>query len=155
MGKIIRQIFPTRQPLTTVVVSATKVNENGKIDINYDKTSKPCRAIIDTGATHSVVSKRIIESLQLEAIGKRKVNTPSHDNHEVNDYQVVIGISLDERMTFNPTKGMKIDAHIFSIPVIASGSDFIEKQNIDVILGMDIIMRGHLSISEGLFIFSI
>lgn len=154
MGKIIRQITPQRQPITRVVVSGIKINVNGTIEIDKQKTSQPCRALIDTGATHSVVSKRIIDNLKLQSIGKTKVNTPSHDNHEVNNYHVIIGVSLDEKMQMDKD-GPYISANMLSIPLIVSGSDFIEKQEIDVILGMDVIMAGHLSISAGMFIFSI
>lgn len=152
MGKIIRKIS-LRQPLTKVIVSEVKII-NDKLRIG--KTSTPCNALIDTGATASVISSRIIKLLNLEPIGKTKVHTASHGNQDAYVYQIVIGISLDEKAELFPNGGIKITAdNWLPMPVHVTNSESISEQNFDVLLGMDVIMQGHLSVSDGVFIFSI
>lgn len=154
MGKIIKQIhLIEKKPIVTVLVSKILLN-NGKIDIDRGKISKPVLALIDTGATRSVVSKRIIDEIELKPKGKSQIHTPSNNNVSVNDYEAIISVSLDEKPIFKPN-GIFIQNNWLSIPLLVSESEFISIQNIDVILGMDVIMQGHLSISEGVFIFSI
>lgn len=55
-------------------------------------------------------------------------------------------------MTF---KGIEWTNNWLPISINACCSEGIEQQGFDVISGMDVIMQGHLSISDGIFIFSI
>lgn len=153
MGKITRQITPNRQPLTIVIVSALKT-ENNQLIIDKEKTTNPLTALIDTGANHSSISQKVINELNLQPISRIQLSTASEKNKISYLYQIVIGISLNEKPVMT-LKGIELMTNWLPISVNASCSEGIEEQGFDVILGMDVIMQGHLSISDGILIFSI
>ena len=77
----------------------------------------PVRALIDTGASHSVISAEIPEKLGLKPVGSIKINTPSSENHEC--YQYFMRVLLPAHnliyngvFTAAPLKGQNISCLI-------------------------------------------
>lgn len=157
MGKIIRGVSRnTRQPITAVLVSAVKETIEGntnKLKLNLDekRTVGPLKAIVDTGATSTVISERVAKQLKLEPKGKTQFSTPSNKNVISNMYDIILGISLDEKINI---KERSITANVIHIPLRVAESDCLG-ENCDVLLGMDIIMEGHLTVSHNMLVFSI
>ena len=79
-------------------------------------------ALWDTGATQTLISKRVIDALELEPIGKCKVEGYDGESEE-NLYIVHIGL---------PTRDVILDVMV---------TETIGK-SYDVVLGMDIINKG-------------
>lgn len=152
MGKIGRQIF-NNMPLTRVLIGTGKI-ENGIVTLDKNKKFMECRALIDSGATNIYISKKVINQLNLIPIAKSKFNSVSQNNNICNLYETVIGVSLNETHE-NINGKLRISGDISAIPIIVSGNEEIEHENFDMLLGMDVIMRGHLTISGNFFIFSI
>ncbi|MBP1526192.1 MAG: hypothetical protein H9Q65_05570 [Spiroplasma ixodetis] len=132
-------------------VSAIKYKENS-IEIDNTRVSNICCTLIDTGATGSVVSKKIIEELNLESVGTTDVITAS-DNIKRNIYNLIISIHPNPKINGKIDKeNINTNSDLVNIvlPVIEGKPD-----NYDIVLGMDIINKGHLTICSGAFIFSI
>lgn len=93
-------------------------------------TARSCTALIDTGATGSCVSGRLVSDLRLIASGK----TPTHG---------VAGLVhlpfyfIDLIIPFGD--------HHFTIPALQV-SEFSAHDHFDVLLGMDVLAQGHLSV---------
>lgn len=155
MKNIIRRIEYGR-PIATTFLAELKLTDNNKptnVIENKDKII-PCRALIDTGATISVISKKIIEDLKLKPISETIVGSVSHNNQKTNIYTVHMGIAVNERIV--PTaQGLRQNAEIIWFPISVVAGEAIHEQGIDCIIGMNVIMEGHLSIAAGHFIFSI
>lgn len=88
-----------------------------------------CKALYDTGATHSSISPRVVAELQLASIGNTivgvgggKLTTTSH----------LVNISLPNRVMFTMMRVAKIDLH----------------RDIDVLIGMDIIGAGDFAVTS-------
>jgi len=96
---------------------------------NNQPISKPIKAIalIDTGATSSVVNPDIIKNLNISPTGRTRINTPSDTDVECNQYKL---------------------AFVFPNGVIMESSDVIEAplqgQPIQCLLGRDILRHGVL-----------
>ena len=99
---------------------------------------QPFRALIDTGANCSCISKDVIDALGLMPIGKVPMRSASH-LIEADQYIVDLGVVLT---------GHTLEH---------SGMIVIECAQIDeyeVILGMDVIMAGSLQVTfDGRFVF--
>ena len=101
------------------------------------------RAILDTGATNTAVSKRLAERLQLVPSGKTKVLTAA-GQREVNTYQV--DVLLPFGSTVVPIERLPITEY-------DAPRDDVEPQ---VLLGMDVIQRGCLTVDfQGKWTFSL
>lgn len=130
---------------------------NGRNTIQIEEAYQ-CPALIDTGATSTVISQKIADLLKLEEIGKTNIMSASHDFVEVYMYDVAVGISVDEQIKMEEKNGTLFpitSASLVSVRLSAIASKSIEKQGIEMLIGMDLISQGHLTISQGIFIFSI
>lgn len=98
-----------------------------------------CTGLIDTGATCSCVNDRVITSLKLKSYSLTQMTTAS-GVVPTEEYQVDILISFEES----------------NVPIESVSVCRFHSETEDLIIGMDIILRGHLSISKkGLFAFSL
>lgn len=101
-----------------------------------DVTSRPvhrCNAVWDTGATSSMISRRVAEKLQLKSTGKIEIAG-------------VHGVTLADTYVVNLIFNNGFS--IFGLPV----SEADDGCGFDVLIGMDIISKGRLIIdglSEG------
>ena len=100
------------------------------------------RALIDTGATGSIISRKAADELKLAPLKKILVETGAgtvlKSAYRVNIHSIV----MDEEVT-------RVHHHIGVEVTEFPGGDF------DVILGMDLIMRGSLYVADGRFTFCI
>lgn len=90
----------------------------------------PAKALWDTGATSTCLSKEIVSRLDLQSFGYQKISTPSGSGI-VGQYR--INIMLNNEL------------QIQQITVLDSE---IGQQGIDVLIGMDIISLGDFAISN-------
>lgn len=97
---------------------------------NKLEISSNVRAIWDTGATGSVISKKVVNDLGLVPVGLQKVHTA---NGEVIKNTYVVDIGLPNRVLIQKVLVSEVDS-------LAS--------NCDVLIGMNIINLGDLSITN-------
>ena len=90
------------------------------------------KAIWDTGATNTVITKEVVAKLGLIATGFTEVNTASETNRRTNTYLVDIKLKAD----------LTVSAVQVTEGVILS------EKGIDCLLGMDIISLGDFSITN-------
>ena len=155
MGKISLPIINNRI-IIKVVLGSGKL-ENGNIIYSENKPVKEYRAMIDTGSGSSIITKKIVNELKLEPLGKEKfVSTIFDKDMKTNAYEVILGIYNKEpiRLSFNKRS---YNDSCFLIPTTAYliENNSMEKDGFDMILGMNEITEGHLTISDDSFIFSI
>lgn len=100
------------------------------------------RGLIDTGAQVTMLSPAAILLLGLRPRGKKLLGNVSNVARH-NTYLFVMGVwySIDEGQTMNDTKSYFAFDPVYGCDLRA-GSDF------DVLIGMDIIMQGDLSIAR-------
>lgn len=121
-------------------------------DINEQSISantNTFKALVDTGATHSVISTKVVQRLGLISIGKRTVVSASH-SVDANTYQAVIGIPIVEMV--DPIQKLgQIHSRFFVQQVTempSLGTTF------DLLIGMDIIQQCVLVVHQDMIIFS-
>lgn len=98
--------------------------------ISFLKNKMKSNTLIDTGATISCISKDVVKRLKLQPIGIDKVSTPS-GTAVLNKY--LIDISFKKNMIFK------------NIFVLESE---IGNQGIDLLVGMDILNKNDIMISN-------
>lgn len=97
---------------------------------NITKLTMPAKALWDTGATGTCISKELVQKLKLQPIGMQRIQTPS-GTAIVNQYKM--NIMLNKEVI------------VKNVSVIDSE---IGNQNIDILIGMDIITFGDFGISN-------
>lgn len=111
-----------RLPTSALILSNIRDNST-------ELVPKLWSAIWDTGATKSCITKRVAEDLKLIPVGKTTIGT-ANGNAEVDTYFIDIGLP----------NGMAIQQ------ILVSCADL--GQDIDVLIGMDIISLGDFSITN-------
>jgi len=101
--------------------TATNFNDATKIEI---------RGIWDTGATNTVITKKVIDALKLVPTGMTTVNTASEQGRQVSTY--VIDLYLNPQLVIS---GLQVTEGSIS-------------NNLDCLIGMDIINFGDFSITN-------
>lgn len=90
------------------------------------------KAIWDTGATNTVITKEVVSRLGLVSSGFTQVNTASENNKTTNTYLVDLKLKSDVTIsTVQVTEGV-----------------ILSEKGIDCLLGMDIISIGDFSITN-------
>jgi len=94
----------------------------------FNSDFKTFFALWDTGATGSVISKNVVEELELKSTGKEKV-------YHANGVSIVdtysVNILLPNDITFS---ALKVTEGVLS--------------GVDVLIGMDIILKGDLAVTK-------
>jgi len=93
-----------------------------------DKNFSKFKAVWDTGATNTVITKKIVEALELVPTGKAEMFSVNKKS-TVDTYIIDIGL---------PNKVLLRDVNVICGEI----------NNIDVLIGMDIIQSGDFSISN-------
>ena len=141
-----------RAAITSVsILDAAKYREHkqSKQPIYHGVT--PYRALIDTGATFTMISQRVASGLNLEPVGSEQVwgvNGPNwvltylfHVGFLDSTYQSPDNHDGDQHvMERGSTEISKY--HIYGTPII--GGELKDETSFDVLLGMDIISTGEL-----------
>lgn len=114
--------------------------------VEYMNENHVFRALVDTGATKTCVSKRVVDKLGLDAKGKQMMNSAS-DLAEVNEYRIHLTI---------PTKDSEYPTEIKTEHWInRSVMELLNPSGgYDILLGMDILERCNLFIARGDFFLS-
>jgi hypothetical protein len=94
-----------------------------------NRSSVTVNALWDTGATASCISKALAEKIGLISVGRRKLKGIS-EIYKANEY--IIDLNLNNGVVINN----------------ARVAEFLNCDNFDVIIGMDIITLGDLSITN-------
>jgi predicted aspartyl protease len=97
-------------------------------------------ALIDTGASCTCISAKVIRDLGLNPIGKQPVGGV-HGSQATNAYQFLTGIVFPQSVS---AAGI-MNATVMTFPV--TGVEFVPPGAFDVLLGRDIICQGHFSMS--------
>ena len=95
-------------------------------DPPHDLTAVPVRALLDTGATTSGVTRAVAQQLGLQSVGKRPVGTAG-------------GVIIVDRYLFRI--GLPIDGPLPFIFDELAGFELLESANYGAVLGMDVLRR--------------
>ena len=126
---------------------------NVLVGLPYDDSKPPSpfpfmenpsyKALIDTGATNTCISPKIIEDLSLIPEGKRPVLTATHET-SANLFHVSFYIPIAAQIG----KDLRFDAHETSNVEV---TEIMQPNNFDVLLGMDILASCSLFIAQNNF----
>ena len=109
----------------------------------------PFKALIDTGATSTMLSRRVIEQLQLQPVTKLQFANLAGTTW-VDGYLFHVAFYEQE-----PVVGSKDPSKIHIYKTVINGGGLSYNPSFDVLLGMDLITTGRLVIdSDGTFAFS-
>lgn len=89
---------------------------------------KKYKAIWDTGATHSVITRKIVQDLNLKPVGMTIVHTANGETHQK---QYIVNFYLPNQVMFVMLKVTEAPLH-----------------QTDILIGMDIISQGDFCISN-------
>jgi len=148
-----------RTAITPVaIIDISKREQQKKSNKELLEGVNPYRALIDTGATSTMLSNKVISDLGLIPVGPAKF----HGIHSVK-----IGVVYLFRVAFYgdvagkdllATRSIKTDKEVHKIyicPTDIEGGEIDEQPNFDVLLGMDVLRTGNLRIDKsGDFSFS-
>lgn len=111
---------------------------------------KSYTALIDTGASCTAITQKVIADLGFSPSGKQPVGGV-HGRRPTNVYQFAVGIAFPTGPAA-PT-GL-VNANVTTFPIV--GTEFISDATFDVLLGRDVLCRGVFSMSfDGHALFSI
>ena len=123
------------------------------IPSDVDEKSRPSvlrvyNALIDTGATSTAITARVVSEVGLSPIGKRDMISASHVT-STNNYLFQLGIpSLSQQPTGQVAGSITLFEGINGIEFNAGPAAF------DILVGMDVIRKGALTVSfDGHFTF--
>ncbi len=111
------------------------------------------KALLDTGASGTCISKKVVDKLGLSPIGKTTINSASHAGHVVSCYTVVVRITHQQVIKEKVSSDGKIVSQdivnsSISRPHIIEVVDFeAVGQEVDALIGMDIISTGLIVLS--------
>lgn len=111
------------------IVTECIVSKSADDNPNKNEHSTKCLAIWDSGATSSIITRRIIEKLKLQAVGVCQVAGIHGTEYE---YTYYINLMISGNMEF------------FTLEVTEG-----ELEDVDVLIGMDVISQGDFCISNG------
>lgn len=97
-------------------------------------------ALIDTGASCTCISPKVIKDLNLPPIGKQLVGGV-HGNNPTNLYQFQVVLAFPQSQQVSGVMRMNVLASL------VSGVEFVSSGGFDVLLGRDIICTGSFSMS--------
>lgn len=124
------QAFTSEYPqLSNVLINDVVIHKAYRPGIDPATEGKDFKALWDTGATHSVINQKVIDSLNLVQIGVTK--TYHAHGEEKNVPQFLVNIGLPNRV------------EIFNVRVTRGVIS-----NADVLIGMDIIGVGDFAVSN-------
>lgn len=135
------------QPINWLMKIAENLREFRKklgvvteIEVTNPQTKERCivKALWDTGATYTCLSKKMVEEMKLEQSGTYNLLTPLGVNNNVPSYNITL------RLDTNKSAHYQIKAGVFE-----GSKDF------DIVLGLDLILNGRLSmwVENGVFNF--
>ena len=105
------------------------------------------RALVDTGSTRTCITHRVITRFALQARSKLLVASATSGPERRRAYGYSLGLFCTDEETEHST--LYVIPHEFIAPW------FVDNDNFDVLLGMDILSRGHLTfLPTGAFSFS-
>ena len=116
------------------------------------KGMRPYKAMLDTGASSTCISSKVAQELNLQAIGLGEMISASERTAK-KKYLFAIGVTTIHKV--NPMgQSAEGSVHMFMPPIEGLEFHRDETTKFDVILGMDIIMRGSLKLDfDGHFSF--
>jgi Aspartyl protease len=120
------------QPLIDVSVG------NPDLNINSRKT---CQALIDTGATRTCITQRLVEQLGLPARQKVLVASATSFPERRRAYEFSIGLFCRSEIT--------TETALYVVPSLLVAPVFQNNSNFDVLLGMDVLSQGRLIFDVG------
>ena len=137
------------QPICDIFIGQ-EFSHNSKKQIEYIEKiqKKSYKALIDTGATASCITEKIANELNLFPFSKREVSNTT-GTHASNIYKVcfILPIDLVNRNTVSRNLNPFVNIEVIGI----MGGN----QNFDAIIGMDIISKGSLHITNGVYTFCV
>ena len=132
--------------VTVAIVDAAKYKEHKQSEKPVFQGALPCRALIDTGATSTMVARRVVEKMGLQQVTLMKVAglggvtwRPGYLFH----------VAFYDRPPMDPLERSRIQ--VLKRDIL--GGELTDEHTFDVLLGMDVLTTGQLYIDKDGFRF--
>jgi len=110
-------------------------------DIHFDRETY--LALIDTGATRTCITGNIIRRFDLQPVSKLLVASATSAPERRRAYEVSLGLFCSSDVMHSETTSLYVLNQPFVAPI------FIDNNNFDVLIGMDLISQGRLVFEMG------
>jgi hypothetical protein len=134
--------------LEIAIIDAAKHREHKQSSNVVLRGVKPFKALIDTGATTTMITTRVIEELQLQPVNKRLWHTEHGDRWRPAYLFHVAFYGETVAMGDSEEDGASQVNRIHICTKIINGGEINNEPSFDVLLGMDVICTGILTVSH-------
>jgi hypothetical protein len=132
--------------VTIAIVDAAKYKEHKQSDNSVFQGAVPFRALIDTGATSTMIASRVVAKLGLEQVTKIRVTGLGGTTWRPG---YLFRVAFYERPPTDPAEQSVIQ--VLKRDII--GGELTDEHTFDVLLGMDVLTTGSLTIDKDGFRF--
>ena len=151
MPKITGEINEKNQSIIDVIISPTPI----EIILPEDMRKHVFKGLIDTGASNSTISEEVVRKLALSSSGKTPMISASHEVIS-NVYKIYLGIPkrdyapiIDENDNL-----VSVDINIQYAQFITFVCELPNKDNFDVLIGMNVLKNCVLVVTGNMFVLS-
>ena len=143
--------------IRVAIYDAAKYNQHRQSNEPLFRGAQPFRTLIDTGATTTMISPNVVSALNLQAVGKVRMHSMAGDTYRraylfhvafyVAPYQQYV--QTDNDGAYDP--GI---SRTLVCKKLITGGELPPATTFDVLLGMDVISTGNLTMRcDGMFSF--
>ena len=131
-----------RAAVTTIaIIDAAQYSEHKTSNESILKGAVPFKALIDTGATSTMISRRVVTRLNLQPVTKLKFSGLGGDTWR-NGYLFHIAFYISPPSRNTETSKIQI------LKNVINGGELTDEYTFDVLLGMDVLTTGDLHIAK-------
>ena len=135
--------------MPVIIADASNLSPNVPHEQPVNLSGRHYVGLVDTGATITSVTQRVVQELNLVSKGKIPISSASDRNVQCNIYNIGVIIAVQGQIAV-PEKTEKQDVMLpISQPSLIMASEFVNsgEGDVDVLIGMDIIQKSVLIIS--------
>jgi hypothetical protein len=138
-----------RQALTEIaIIDAAKYKSHRETGAPVSTGIGRFRALIDTGATDTMITRRVVSSLGLEPVNRLPFQSAEGRKWRTGYLFHVAFYGANPSTGDSEEDGVPRYHTIFTWPKSINGGEIDDEPSFDVLLGMDIISTGDLSIKK-------
>ena len=144
---LIQGAHDRKQAIATIaIVDATKYKEHKQGDRSLFQGAVPFNALLDTGATQTMITTRVVKRLGLQPIGSVEVSGVAGTAWRL---VYLFHVAFYDK----PPKDPSERSRIMVLKAAISGGELTGEHSFDVLLGMDVLTTGTLIINKNEFRF--
>ena len=155
MPSLSKKIAPNLQPLCNVYIGQFVISKTEPSSQIKNLLKNNYMALIDTGANHSCITDKVAQQLKLKPIANIELrNTSGTVIAPVYEICLYIPSAIDKKQNANGIVEQTVNMKHFENHRVIEIKHHNDNNSFDIIIGMDIITKGHLTIVSDMLHFS-